>query len=211
MDRILDSGSNDWGSTPHGDTQKDLLSQTAGPFFGWCQLFQLTMSIGQMSNKQKCRGDRTGRSVQSLLNPSLLGQYNCQSNVGGPGVIGPGDQTGRPYIGCVDVSELRFDKMSNEGSESANPRTKIRFGGFRGILRRFAKCRLLLYGEFSFLSECVVGEEGDFCYSYSSSSPLFITFRFVDNTFLLENETRFFLLPFSKDLTSGHETKVFGG
>ena len=67
-----------------------------------------------MSNKQKCRGDRTGRPVQSLLNPSLLGQYNCQSNVGGPGVIGPGDQTGRPYIGCVDVSELRFDKMSNK-------------------------------------------------------------------------------------------------
>ena len=22
MDRILDSGSNDWGSTPHGDTRK---------------------------------------------------------------------------------------------------------------------------------------------------------------------------------------------
>ena len=51
-----------------------------------------------------------------------------------------------PTLGMVDVSELRFDKMSNEGSESANPRTKIRLGGFRGILRRFAKCTLLHTG-----------------------------------------------------------------
>ena len=132
----------------------------------WCQSFQLAMSIGQMSNKQKCRG--------------------------------------------VDVSELCFDKMSNEGLYNVLSRTKIRFDEIRGILRRFAKYRLLLYGEFSFLSECIIGEEGDFCHSYYSSRPLFITFRFVDSTFLLESETRFFLLPFSKDLTSGHETKVFG-
>ena len=109
------------------------------------------------------------------------------------------------------VAQEAFDKMSNEGVETVRACTKIRFGGFRGILRRFAKYRLLLYGEFSFLSGCVVGEEGDFCHSYYSSNPLFITFRFVDSTFLLESETRFFLLPFSKDLTSGHETKVFGG
>ena len=133
----------------------------------WCQSFQLAMSIGQMSNKQKCRG--------------------------------------------VDVSELCFDKMSNEGLYNVLSRTKIRFDEIRGILRRFAKYRLLLYGEFSFLSECIIGEEGDFCHSYYSSRPLFITFRFVDSTFLLESEIRFFLLPFSKDLTSGHETKVFGG
>ena len=30
-----------------------------------------------------------------------------------PGVVGPGDQTGRPYIRVVNVPELRFDKMSN--------------------------------------------------------------------------------------------------
>ena len=54
--------------------------------------------------------------------------------------VGPGDQTGRPYIRDDGVSTvgvrlqvgLRFDKMSNEGSESAVPRTKIQFGGFRG-------------------------------------------------------------------------------
>ena len=40
--------------------------------------------------------------------------------------------------------------------------------------------------------------------------PLFITFRFVDSTLLLESETHFFLLSFSKDLTSGRETIVFG-
>ena len=42
------------------------------------------------------------------------------------------------------------------------------------------------------------------------NGTLFITFRFVDSTFLLESETRFFLLPFSKDLTSADETIVFG-
>ncbi len=167
MDRILDSGSNDWGSTPHGDTQKDLLSQTAGPFL-----------VGVNRSNWQCLSGR------------------CPTN---------------KNVGMVDVSELCFDKMSNEGFYNVLSRTKIRFGGFRGILRRFAKYRLLLYGEFSFLSGCVVGEEGDFCHSYYSSNPLFITFRFVDSTFLLESETRFFLLPFSKDLTSGHETKVFGG
>ncbi len=99
MDRILDSGSNDWGSTPHGDTQKDLLSQTAGPFFGWCQLFQLTMSIGQMSNKQKCRGDRTGRPVQSLLDPSLLGPMQLSIECWWTGCY----WTGRP-----DRSPLRW-------------------------------------------------------------------------------------------------------
>ncbi len=35
------------------------------------------------------------------------------------------------------------------------------------------------------------------------------TFRFIDSTLLLENETHNFLLSFSKDLTSGHETIVF--
>ena len=39
--------------------------------------------------------------------------------------------------------------------------------------------------------------------------PLFITFRFVDSTILLERETHFFLLPLSKDLTSGRETILF--
>ena len=43
-----------------------------------------------------------------------------------------------------------------------------------------------------------------------SYAPLFITFRFVDSTFLLESETHFFLLPFLKDLTSADETIVFG-
>ena len=42
--------------------------------------------------------------------------------------VGPGDQTGRPYIRVVNVPELRFDKMSNEGVYNAIPRTKIRFG-----------------------------------------------------------------------------------
>ena len=38
-----------------------------------------------------------------------------------------------------------------------------------------------------------------------------VTFRFVDTTLLLENETHYSLPPFSKDLTSEDETIVFGG
>ena len=56
-----------------------------------------------------------------------------------------GDQTGRPYIRVVNVPELRFDKMSNEGVYNVLPHTKIRFGGFRGILRRFAKRRWMQF------------------------------------------------------------------
>ena len=37
------------------------------------------------------------------------------------------------------VAQEAFDKMSNEGVETVRACTKIRFGGFRGILRRFAK------------------------------------------------------------------------
>ena len=37
------------------------------------------------------------------------------------------------------VVQEAFDKMSNEGAETVRACTKIRFGGFRGILRRFAK------------------------------------------------------------------------
>ena len=33
MDRILDSGSNDWGSTPHGRTQKTVLHIVGAPIF----------------------------------------------------------------------------------------------------------------------------------------------------------------------------------
>ena len=33
MDRILDSGSNDWGSTPHGRTQKSVLHIVGAPIF----------------------------------------------------------------------------------------------------------------------------------------------------------------------------------
>ena len=64
------------------------------------------------------------------------------SGVIGPSVVGPGDQTGRPYIRVVDVLELRFDKMSNEGVYNALPRTKIRFGGFGGPSRAIRKIQI---------------------------------------------------------------------
>ena len=69
--------------------------------------------------------------------PTVMGP-----SVIGPGVVGPGDQTGRPYIRVVNVPELRFDKMSNEGVYNALPRTKIRFSGFGGSSRAIRKIQI---------------------------------------------------------------------
>ena len=59
-----------------------------------------------------------------------------------PFLIGSGDQTGRPYIRVVNVPELRFDKMSNEGVYNVLPHTKIRFGGFGGSSRAIRKIQI---------------------------------------------------------------------
>ena len=73
----------------------------------------------------------------TVIGPSVIGP-----TVIGSGVIGPGDQTGRPYIRMVDVIELRFDKMSNDGVYNALLRTKIRFGGFGGPSRAIRKIQI---------------------------------------------------------------------
>ena len=79
-----------------------------------------------------------------------------------------------------------------------------------GLLERFAKYRLMQEGVLERHFE-VDWERMDVLFLFPVSYvPLFITFRFVDTALLLESETHFFLLPFSKDLTSGHETIVFG-
>ena len=69
----------------------------------------------------------------TVIGPTVIG-----SGVVGPTVVGPGDQTGRPYIRVVNVPELRFDKMSNEGGYNA----KIRFGGFGGSSRAICKIQI---------------------------------------------------------------------
>ena len=55
------------------------------------------------------------------------------------------DRATRPvaptFVG-VDIIELRFDKMSNEGGNNALPRTKIRFGGFGGPSRAIRKIQI---------------------------------------------------------------------
>ena len=73
----------------------------------------------------------------TVIGPSVIGP-----TVIGSGIVGPGDQTGRPYIRAVNVPELRFDKMSNEGVYNALPRTKIRFGGFGGPSRAIRKIQI---------------------------------------------------------------------
>ena len=78
----------------------------------------------------------------SVIGPGVIGPTVIGSGVVGPTVVGPGDQTGRPYIRVVNVPELRFDKMSNEGGYNALPRTKIRFGGFGGSSRAIRKIQI---------------------------------------------------------------------
>ena len=55
------------------------------------------------------------------------------------------DRATRPvaptFVG-VDIIELRFDKMSNEGVYNVFPRTKIRFGGFGGPSRAIRKIQI---------------------------------------------------------------------
>ena len=133
-----------------------------------------------------------------------------ESSIVGPSVIGPGDQTGRPYIRGVDIIELRFDKMSNEGGYNALPRTKIRFGGFGGSSRAIRKIQIDADRGVGTTFRRVLGKDGVLFLFPVPNGPLFITIRFVDSTLLLESETHFFLLSFSKDLTSGRETIVFG-
>ena len=78
----------------------------------------------------------------TVIGPSVIGPTVIGSGVVGPTVVGPGDQTGRPYIRGVDIPELRFDKMSNEGVYNAIPRTKIQFGGFGGPSRAIRKIQI---------------------------------------------------------------------
>ena len=73
----------------------------------------------------------------TVIGPTVIGSVVVE-----PFIIGPGDQTGRPYIRVVDIPELRFDKMSNEGGYNVFPRTKIRFGGFGGPSRAIRKIQI---------------------------------------------------------------------
>ena len=79
-----------------------------------------------------------------------------------------------------------------------------------GLLGRFAKYRLMQTGVLEQHSGGCWERMGVLFLFPVPNGTLFITFRFVDSTLLLESETHFFLLSFSKDLTSGRETIVFG-
>ena len=101
-------------------------------------------------------------------------------------------------------------KCQTKGSTMSSLAPKYDLVDSEGILGRFAKYTLMQEG----VLERYYGRDWErmdvlFLFSVSNGS-LFITFWFVDSTLLLERETHFFLLPFSKDLTSGHETIVFG-
>ena len=86
----------------------------------------------------------------------------------GSDVVGPDDQTGRPYIRGVDIIELRFDKMSNEGVYNVLPRTKIRFGGFGGPSRAIRKIQIDADRGVGTTFRRVLGTDGCpfFCFSF---------------------------------------------
>ena len=79
-----------------------------------------------------------------------------------------------------------------------------------GLLGRFAKYRLMQTGALERHSGGCCERMGVLFLFPVPNGTLFITFRFIDSTLFLESETHFFLLSFSKDLTSGRETIVFG-
>jgi len=101
--------------------------------------------------------------------------------------------------------------MSNEPPESAFSRTKIkiRFGEFRGILRRFA--------EFTLMPICAGCCLRDRLYVWSPSLlthggcfvMLYESFRFIDATHLLESETWDFSLSYPEYWTFTDETILF--
>ena len=100
--------------------------------------------------------------------------------------------------------------MSNEGVYNVIPRTKIQFGGFGGPSRAIRKIQIDAGRGIGTTFRGGLGTLGVLFLFPVPYAPLFITFRFVDSTLLLENETHFFLLPFSKDWTFRRETIVFG-
>ena len=79
-----------------------------------------------------------------------------------------------------------------------------------GLLGRFIKYRLMQTGVLERHSGGYWKRMGVLFLFPVSYVPLFITFRFIDTALLLESETRCFCVLFSKDLTSGRETIVFG-
>ncbi len=78
------------------------------------------------------------------------------------------------------------------------------------LLRRFAKYTLLPIHRKRYPDRAFRGHPAFDRTSPAPNPTHFITFQFVDTALLLESETRCFCVSFSKDLTSGHETIVFG-
>ena len=71
------------------------------------------------------------------------------------------------FVG-VDIIELRFDKMSNEGVYNVLPHTKIRFGGFGGPSRAIRKIQIDADRGVGTTFRRVLGTDGCpfFCFSF---------------------------------------------
>ena len=147
----------------------------------------------------------------SVIGPGVIGPTVIGSGVVGPSVIGPGDQTGRPYIrGGWTLLNCVLTKCQTKGSTMPFLAPKYDLVDSEGLLGRFAKYRLMLTGVLEQHSGGCCERMGVLFLFPVPNGTLFITFRFIDSTLFLESETHFFLLSFSKDLTSGRETIVFG-
>ena len=197
-------------------------------------------------------GDETG--VCGMCIGGTNNRYwtiRCWTTVIGSGVVGPGDQTGRPYIfiwvdvwcttyiiwrGGTNIIGPTIVGPSVIGPGDQTGRPYIRGGGhywiafWQNVKRRGLQCPSSHQNTIWWIRRAFSSQNTDWCRQGCWNNipegvgngwvsfflflfpyiPLFITFRFVDSTLLLENETHFFLLPFSKDWTSGRETMVFG-
>ena len=104
----------------------------------------------------------------------------------------------------------RLTKCQTKGSIVPFLAPKYELVDSEALLRRFAKYTLLRMDD----ECCPCGRTGVLHFSQripdTRYSILSETFRFIDTAHLLESETPDLLLPFSKDLTSGRETIVFG-
>ena len=148
----------------------------------------------------------------------------------GPGVIGP-FIVGPPLLGRALLDQPLLDRATRpvaptfvwwtllnyvltkcqmKGATMSFLAPKYDLVDSEGLLGRFAKYRLMLTGVLEQHSGGCCERMGVLFLFPVPNGTLFITFRFIDSTLFLESETHFFLLSFSKDLTSGRETIVFG-
>ena len=105
---------------------------------------------------------------QPLLDPALLDHSLLDHSLLDHPLLDRATRPVAPTFVGVDIIELRFDKMSNEGGYNVFPRTKIRFGGFGGPSRAIRKIQIDADRGVGTTFRRVLGTDGCpfFCFSF---------------------------------------------